>query len=93
MAAGGNHLLYNYIEYYNLDGIQDIKIKYQTRALLFYRRRLIAKADSLQFDEEELAYDEGRQMEDGGFLLDNGKVVYHRTDSAMEATVVMDATE
>lgn len=32
-------------------------------------------------------------MEDGGTMLENGKIIYNRTDSVVDATVIMDSNE
>lgn len=38
LEAGGNGKLYEFCDKYGLNSV-DIKLKYQTRALIYYRRR------------------------------------------------------
>ena len=46
----------------------EIKQKYQTRAMVYYRKRNEAKALDKQFDDEEPTYEQGRVLMDGTSL-------------------------
>ena len=64
LEAGGNGKLYEFCEKYGLNSI-DIRLKYQTRALIYYRRRTEALALERQFNDPEPSVEEGRKLIDG----------------------------
>lgn len=64
MKQGGNLLLREYFEKYDLEN-EDSKVKFNTKASQFYRKRLAALASNLQFTDDEPGYDEGRNLSDG----------------------------
>ena len=49
---GGNKPLFEHLQYYRLDKQQDIKIRYQHRALQWYRKRHLAFMEGSTFTEE-----------------------------------------
>jgi hypothetical protein len=67
LQSGGNSTLHEYCEVYNLNQV-DIKQKYTTKALHYYRRRNEAKALEREFNEPELSVEEGRMFPDGSSL-------------------------
>ena len=75
MEEGGNSKLKAFLLTYNLDKLQDIKIKYQTKALDYYRRMLEARAVQQEFNDIEPSYTEGRHLLDGGYLDKDGDVI------------------
>ena len=64
LEAGGNGKLFDYCEKYNLNKV-DIKLKYQTRALVYYRRRNEAQALGRELNDPEPEIEEGRKLIDG----------------------------
>lgn len=64
MRVGGNQQFREYLEKYNLEDEQ-AKIKYQTKAAQFYRKRIAALANNTLLQEDDPDYDEGRKMSDG----------------------------
>lgn len=56
LEAGGNHTLREFMEKFKLTDV-DIKKKYQTRAMAWYRKRNEAKALAKEFNEEEPSYE------------------------------------
>ena len=75
LETGGNAKLLDYLTKYNLQGV-DISLKYQTKAMQFYRRRNEALALGKVFDDTELSLEEGRSLIDGRKLDDEGKVAH-----------------
>lgn len=73
LEAGGNSKLYEYCEIYNLNNVE-IKFKYQTKALHYYRKRNEAIALGKEFNDAELSVEDGRKLLDGTQLNDEGKI-------------------
>lgn len=69
LESGGNLRLYEFCEKYDLNGV-DIKLKYQTKALQYYRRRHEATCLGKEFSEVEPTKAEGRILADGSSLDD-----------------------
>lgn len=82
LEAGGNDKLYEYLKKYNLEDV-DISLKYQTRAMQFYRRRNEATALGKEFNDTELSLEEGRTLTDGRKLDQEGKVVNQETEEEL----------
>ena len=74
LEAGGNAKLLEYLTKYNLQSA-DLTVKYQTKAMQFYRRRNEAIALGKQFDDTELSVEEGRTLIDGRKLDLESKVI------------------
>lgn len=74
LEAGGNAKLYDFCEKYGLTNT-DLKLKYQTRALIYYRRRNEAEALGKPFTEDEPSIEDGRKLADGRCLDDSGKLI------------------
>ena len=72
MQNGGNRKLQEFLSQYELQDVYDIKIKYNTRAADFYRRRNLAEATGQEFTEETPTIDQGRTLLDGRRLDING---------------------
>ena len=70
IKAGGNNKLKEYFKRFGLDNIYDTKIKYNTKAADYYRKRNNAQALELNFNEDEPSYAEGRMLTDGKRRLD-----------------------
>lgn len=66
MEHGGNHKLSEYLDKYDLNS-EDIKVKYNTKAAQWYRKRLAASANGIidHFTDSELEYNEGKKLADG----------------------------
>ena len=75
MEEGGNTNFRVFLEKFDLYEIDDIKIKYKTKAAAYYRRMLEAKVNQQNFIEIEPSRDEGRSLIDGRRLDENGNVV------------------
>ena len=73
LETGGNAKLFDYLTKYNLQSV-DISLKYQTKAMQFYRRKNEALALGKVFEDTELSLEEGRTLMDGRKLDDDGKV-------------------
>ena len=74
IQQGGNGKLAAYFKKYGLDNVYDTKIKYNTKAADYYRRRNNALALDLIFNEDELTYEEGRTLTDGRRLDGEGRI-------------------
>ena len=72
MEQGGNRKLQEFLAEYALTDVIDIKVKYNTRAVDFYRRRNLARAQNLPFDESPPEVYIGRTLLDGRRLDVNG---------------------
>ena len=72
MEQGGNDKLKDFFALYDLNGVSDIKVKYNTKAADFYRRRNNALALGQPFDEEAPDTHSGRTLLDGRRLDVNG---------------------
>ena len=72
MEQGGNRKLQEFLAEYALTDVIDIKVKYNTRAVDFYRRRNLALAQNLPFDESPPEVYIGRTLLDGRRLDVNG---------------------
>ena len=72
MEQGGNRKLQEFLAEYALTDVIDIKVKYNTRAVDFYRRRNLALAQNLPFDESPPEVYVGRTLLDGRRLDVNG---------------------
>ena len=75
MEQGGNRKLQEFLAQYALTDVIDIKVKYNTRAADFYRRRNLALAQNLTFDESAPEVHIGRTLLDGRRLDVNGTPV------------------
>lgn len=73
LSAGGNHALNEFMETYNLRPVE-IKLRYTTKALAFYRRQNEAKALGKEFTEEAPSVQEGRTLPDGRELTEDGQL-------------------
>ena len=62
----------DFFNHYQLADVYDIKVKYNTRAADYYRRRNNAMAMGQPFEEAEPALDVGRTLLDGRKLDLNG---------------------
>ena len=67
LEKGGNVRLREFCEKYNLLDVE-IKLKYQTKALQYYRRKNEALALGKEFTEQEPSLEEGRTLLDGTSL-------------------------
>jgi hypothetical protein len=67
LENGGNVRLREFCEKYNLLDVE-IKLKYQTKALQYYRRKNEALALGKEFTEQEPSLEEGRTLLDGTSL-------------------------
>ena len=65
MENGGNRKLHNYLSVYSLNDVYDIKVKYNTKAAEFYRRRNAAEALGTPFSENPPDVHVGRTLIDG----------------------------
>ena len=83
LEAGGNAKLHDFLENYNLNSV-DIKLKYQTKAMLYYRKRNEATALEREFKDEEPSVEEGRQLQDGRQLDKDGQVLAPQGDTPIE---------
>ena len=54
MQNGGNRKFYEFLSQYELQDVKDIKLKYNTRAADYYRRRNLAQAMGSEDFTEEL---------------------------------------
>ena len=72
MEQGGNGKLQNFLANYSLTDVYDIKVKYNTKAADFYRRRNNALALGQPFEEEAPDVHVGRTLLDGRRLDVNG---------------------
>lgn len=72
MQQGGNAKLQEFMGTYGLQDVYDIKVKYNTKAADFYRRRNNALALNLPFEEEAPNVHNGRTLLDGRKLDING---------------------
>eukprot|EP00347_Sterkiella_histriomuscorum_P014979 403358776 len=61
MTLGGNKNLYEFFKKYDLAG-DSVEYRYKTKAADFYRQRLRSIVDGQVFDDEELSYNEGREL-------------------------------
>ncbi len=75
MQNGGNRKFQEYLSQYELQDVKDIKVKYNTRAADYYRRRNLAQAMGDEFTEEAPTIDQGRTMLDGRRLDINGEPI------------------
>lgn len=82
LEQGGNKKLRDFFEAYNLHDCKDLKVKYQTKAADYYRRRNLALATGNQFSEPEPSVDEGRTLLNGSTLDANNQVVVESLDFA-----------
>ena len=67
LQAGGNDKLIDFCDRYDLKAL-DIKTKFTTRALQWYRKRNEAQALDREFTEPEPTYEQGRCLLDGTSL-------------------------
>ena len=72
MEQGGNAKLNEFLGIYALTDVTDIKVKYNTKAADYYRRRNNALATGADFDEEQPQVHVGRTMLDGRRLDASG---------------------
>ena len=72
MERGGNRALQDFLSEYALTDIVDIKVKYNTKAADYYRRRANALATGQEFTEEQPEVHVGRTLLDGRRLDVNG---------------------
>ena len=72
MERGGNRALQDFLSEYALTDIVDIKVKYNTKAADYYRRRANALATGQEFTEEQPEGHVGRTLLDGRRLDVNG---------------------
>ena len=72
MENGGNKKLQEYLSDYSLNDVYDIKVRYNTKAADFYRRRNAAEALNQEFDEGAPDVQVGRTLLDGRRLDANG---------------------
>lgn len=72
MESGGNKKLQEYLNEYALADVIDIKVKYNTKAADYYRRRNNALATNQEFNEEQPEVHVGRTLLDGRRLDVNG---------------------
>ena len=72
MQQGGNRKLHEFLCVYNLDDVIDIKVKYNTKAVDYYRRRNCALAQGQPFEEAPPDVHIGRTMLDGRRLDASG---------------------
>ena len=75
MEEGGNQKLKTFLQTYDLDEVQDIGIKYKSKAADYYRRMLEANATLKPFTEIAPTYEEGRTLIDGSHLDQNGNII------------------
>ena len=71
----------------------DIKIKYNTIACDFYRRRLDANAKMEAFDEVAPSYEDGRRLLDGSRIVDdenNPEFLQSEENSVIESVMIAD---
>lgn len=64
MRVGGNLQFKEFLEKYNLEN-EEPKVKYQTKAAQFYRRKIAALSNGNLFSDDDPDYDEARKMIDG----------------------------
>ena len=72
MEQGGNRKLQQFFVEYDLNDVYDIKVKYNTRAADYYRRRNLALAQNLSFEEPAPTIEIGRTLLDGRRLDASG---------------------
>lgn len=72
MEQGGNRKLQAFFAEYNLSDVYDIKVKYNTKAADYYRRRNSALAQGQPFEEAAPDVTIGRTLLDGRRLDSNG---------------------
>ena len=60
MEQGGNEKLKDYLSAYDLDQIVDSRIKYNTLAMDYYRRRNLALSQGMPMEQEAPDYATGR---------------------------------
>jgi hypothetical protein len=71
LELGGNQRLFDFFKKYNLHEVKDVKIKYQTRASDYYRRRNLAMATGKAFEDLEPSVEDGRTLMNGNTLDEN----------------------
>ena len=64
-----------FMQIYSLNEIEDIKVKYNTKAADYYRRMIEAKANQQEFAELQPSVSEGRCLTDGRRLDSDGNIV------------------
>ena len=67
MKVGGNLHFKEFLEKYNLEN-EEARVKYQSKAALFYRRKIAMLCSNQEMNEEDIDYDEGRQLIDGAII-------------------------
>ena len=72
MQQGGNRKLHEFLNVYNLTDVIDIKVKYNTKAADYYRRRNNALAQEQPFEESPPDVQVGRTLLDGRRLDASG---------------------
>ena len=73
MEQGGNDKLKDFFALYDLNDIFDIKVKYNTVAADYYRRRNLALSQGTPFEDEAPDRQAGRTLLDGRRLDANGE--------------------
>jgi len=73
MEQGGNDKLKDFFALYDLNDVFDIKVKYNTVAADYYRRRNLALSQGTPFEEEAPDRQAGRTLLDGRRLDANGE--------------------
>ena len=75
LEQGGNQKLFDFFKQYNLHELNNIKIRYQTKAADYYRRRNAALATGAAFGEPEPSFEDGRTLLNGNLLDENNQIV------------------
>jgi hypothetical protein len=73
LEHGGNQKLFDFFKTYNLHEMNEnhVKIRYQTKAADYYRRRNLALATGNTFVEPVPSFEEGRTLLNGSTLDEN----------------------
>ena len=86
MEQGGNDKLNDYMETYGLNEIKDIKVKYSTQAIDYYRRRNFSLSQGEPFEQEAFGIEEGRMLIDGRRIDENGDPIDLTVDEIKNLT-------
>ena len=98
MELGGNTKLRTFLQRYDLETIKDIKVKYATKAVAYYREMLQLRAKNHEINHLAPSFDDGRVLLDGRRLdYDNNVLEILPTEenisdlqSVLEANNILD---
>ena len=80
LSQGGNAKLAEFFDKYDLRSVKDLKVRYSTKAAVYYRKRNAALAMGQAFEEEPPSYEEGRCSSVDGKSID-GDIKAEKSES------------